>query len=68
MLERLLNEMQMSVYQCAKLSGIPYTTLLEIVRGKTDIAKPQSGATNSIPIGRKCIVYRNNVEQHCRIS
>ena len=39
MLERLLNERQMSVYQCAKLSGIPYTTLLEIVRGKTDIGK-----------------------------
>lgn len=37
MLERLLNERQMSVYQCAKLSGIPYTTLLEIVRGKTDV-------------------------------
>lgn len=39
MLERLLNERQMSVYQCAKLSGISYTTLLEIVRGKTDIGK-----------------------------
>ena len=39
MLERILYERQMSVYQCAKLSGIPYTTLLDIVRGKTDIGK-----------------------------
>ena len=27
------------MYQCAKLSGIPYTTLSEVVRGKTRIAK-----------------------------
>lgn len=39
MLERLLNEKQMSVFQCAKLSGIPYTALLEIARGKTNIGK-----------------------------
>lgn len=38
-LERLLAEKKMSVYQCAKQSGIPYTTLLELVKGKTRIAK-----------------------------
>lgn len=39
MLIDLLNEKNMSVYQCSKISGIPYTTLLEVVNGKTDINK-----------------------------
>lgn len=39
MLERLLAERKMSIYQCSKLSGIPYTTLSEVVRGKTSIGK-----------------------------
>ena len=39
MLERMLKERKMSIYQCSKLSGIPYTTLSEVVRGKTSIAK-----------------------------
>ena len=39
MFETLLKDRNMSVYQCAKLSGIPYTTLSEVVRGKTKIEK-----------------------------
>ena len=39
MLEALLKEKKMTMYQCAKLSGIPYTTLSEVVRGKTRLAK-----------------------------
>lgn len=39
MLEKLLKEKNLSIYQCSKLTGIPYTTLSELVRGKTDIAK-----------------------------
>ncbi len=39
MLERMLRENNMSMYQCAKISGIPYTTLSELVRGKTRIEK-----------------------------
>lgn len=39
MLEILLKEKNMSIYQCAKLSGIPYTTLSEVVRGITRIEK-----------------------------
>lgn len=39
MVERMLKEKNMSIYQCSKSSGIPYTTLLEIVRGKTSITK-----------------------------
>ena len=35
MLEAILKEKKMTMYQCAKLSGIPYTTLSEVVRGKT---------------------------------
>ena len=39
MIRELLNQRNLSVYKCAQLSGIPYTTLLEIVTGKTDIEK-----------------------------
>lgn len=39
MLEAILKERNMSMYQCAKLSGIPYTTVSELVRGKTKIEK-----------------------------
>ena len=39
MLEAILKEKKMSMYQCAKLSGIPYTTLSEVVRGKTRLEK-----------------------------
>lgn len=39
MLDALLKEKKMSIYQCAKLSGIPYTTLSEVVRGKTKLEK-----------------------------
>ncbi len=38
-LKLLLKERNMSVYQCARISGIPYTTLLELVSGKTQIRK-----------------------------
>lgn len=38
-LMRLLKEKQLSVYQCAKDSGVPYTTLSDIVKGKTRIEK-----------------------------
>ena len=39
MLEAILKQKNMSIYQCAKLSGIPYTTLSEVVRGKTRLEK-----------------------------
>ncbi len=39
MLKEILKERNLTIYQCAKLSGIPYTTLSEIVRGKTKIEK-----------------------------
>ncbi|MEY8426847.1 helix-turn-helix transcriptional regulator [Lachnospiraceae bacterium 46-15] len=38
-LTSLLKERQLSVYQCAKESTVPYTTLLDIVKGKTRIEK-----------------------------
>lgn len=38
-LTSLLKERQLSVYQCAKESAVPYTTLLDIVKGKTKIEK-----------------------------
>lgn len=39
MLEAMLKERKMSIYQCSKISGIPYTTLSEIVRRKTKLEK-----------------------------
>ncbi len=39
MLETILKEKNLTMYQCAKLSGIPYTTISEVVRGKTRIEK-----------------------------
>lgn len=39
MLEAILKQKNMSIYQCAKQSGIPYTTLSEVVRGKTRLEK-----------------------------
>lgn len=38
-LTSLLRERQLSVYQCAKESTVPYSTLLDIVKGKTRIEK-----------------------------
>ncbi len=33
----LLKEKQLSVYQCAKESHVPYSTLSDIVKGKTGL-------------------------------
>lgn len=38
-LAMLLSQQSLSTYQCSKRSGIPYTTLLELVKGKTSIEK-----------------------------
>ena len=39
----LLKEKRLSVYQCAKESRVPYTTLSDIVKGKTKIEKMYGG-------------------------
>ncbi|MBQ7760923.1 MAG: helix-turn-helix transcriptional regulator [Clostridia bacterium] len=39
MLEAILEQKNISMYQLAKQSGIPYTTVSELVRGKTRIEK-----------------------------
>ncbi|MBR6411203.1 MAG: helix-turn-helix transcriptional regulator [Clostridia bacterium] len=39
MLHSILKEKSMTIYQCAKLSGVPYTTLSELIRGKTRMEK-----------------------------
>jgi transcriptional regulator with XRE-family HTH domain len=39
MLNDLLKQKNITMYQCAKLSGIPYTTLSEVIRSKTRIEK-----------------------------
>lgn len=37
MIIELLREKNMSIYKCSKLTNIPYTTLSELVNGKTNI-------------------------------
>ena len=37
MIKKFLNEKNISVYKCAKLSGIPYSTLSDIVNGVTEL-------------------------------
>ncbi len=39
MIADLLKKNNLSIYQCSKASGIPYTTLSEIVNGKNKISK-----------------------------
>ena len=39
MLDAILKQKKMSIYKCAKLSGIPYTTLSEVVRKKTQLKR-----------------------------
>lgn len=38
-LDELLKDRNMSVYRCSKESKVPYTTLLDLVKGKTRIGK-----------------------------
>ena len=38
-LSMILTQKEMTPYQCSKRSGIPYTTLLELIRGKSSIEK-----------------------------
>ena len=38
-LKELLKEKNISVYQCAKKSKVPYTTLADLVNGKTKLSK-----------------------------
>lgn len=39
MLDAILKQKNMTIYQCAKQSGVPYTTLSEVIRGKTRLEK-----------------------------
>lgn len=39
MLKELLEEKNMTMYECSKISGIPYSTLSDIVHGKTNIER-----------------------------
>ena len=43
MLNTLLAQRNISVYQLSKRTGVPYTTLLDLVSGKTDIQNVSSG-------------------------
>lgn len=38
-LEELIREKKLSIYRCAELSNVPYTTMRELVKGKTNIEK-----------------------------
>ena len=66
MLIDLLNEKNMSVYQCSKISGIPYTTLLEMVNGKTDINKCTAETVyrlaKTLNIDMESLLQRNDID------
>ena len=66
MLIDLLNEKKMSVYQCSKISGIPYTTLLEVVNGKTDINKCSAETVyrlaKTLNIDMESLLQRNDID------
>lgn len=66
MLIDLLNEKNMSVYQCSKISGIPYTTLLEVVNGKTDINKCTAETVyrlaKTLNIDMESLLQRNDID------
>lgn len=67
MLIDLLNEKNMSVYQCSKISGIPYTTLLEVVNGKTDINKCSAETVyrlaKALNIDMESLLQRNDIDE-----
>ena len=67
MLIDLLNDKRMSVYQCSKISGIPYTTLLEVVNGKTDINKCSAETVyrlaKALNIDMESLLQRNDIDE-----
>lgn len=67
MLIDLLNDKRMSVYQCSKISGIPYTTLLEVVNGKTDInkciAETVYRLAKALNIDMESLLQRNDIDE-----
>lgn len=67
MLIDLLNDKNMSVYQCSKISGIPYTTLLEVVNGKTDINKCSAETVyrlaKALNIDMESLLQKNDIDE-----
>ena len=65
MLEKLLNDKKISVYKCAKESNIPYTTLLELVRGKTNIEN--CSAQTVYRLSKVLDISMERIIEKCRI-
>lgn len=67
MLIDLLNEKKLSVYQCSKLSGIPYTTLLELVNNKTNIEKCTAETVyrlaKILDVDMEYLLQRNDIDE-----
>lgn len=67
MLIDLLNEKKLSVYQCSKLSGIPYTTLLELVNNKTNIEKCTAETVyrlaKTLGVDMEYLLQRNDIDE-----
>ena len=66
MLIDLLKERNMSVYQCSKLSGVPYTTLLELVNNKTNIEKCTAETVyrlaRTLDVDMEYLLQRNDID------
>lgn len=68
MLDAILKEKNMSIYKCAKLSGIPYTTLSEVVRGKTRLEKCSVEVVYKLSLALNISIEEliaDSVEVHC---
>lgn len=48
-LKQLLEIQNMSVYQCAKKSNVPYTTLSDSINGKTKISRCSAETIYKLP-------------------
>lgn len=67
MLIDLLKEKNMTVYSCSKRSGIPYSTLLDIVNGKTNIEKctieTALKLSNALGVDIEYLLQRNSLDE-----
>lgn len=52
--KKLINKKGLTAYQISKKTGIPYTTIFELLNGKTDINKCAAGTVFRLTLFLKC--------------
>lgn len=53
-LQKLLEEQKMTMYQLSKISGVPKTTIIDICRGKSEIARCSAKTIQQIARALNC--------------